>query len=155
VQGIDFVTGFNTPPDAVLIVRAMKELNYNPLMYGGVAGAITMSEFGNLLGKDSNYLIASTPYADLNFPRSKEIAARYNKQYGLITNPGVLGGFGVLPIMRAALEKNPTHDRESFKQAVDKVELKIGEFDFSTTRCDRAMGMRELFGWDLHVLRPP
>ncbi len=132
--GVDFFTGFNTPPDAVLIVRAMKELNYNPLMYGGVAGAITMSEFGTkLLGKDSNYLVASCPYADLDIPRNKEIAARYKKQYGLYTNPGFLMGFGVLPVMRAALENYPTYDRKSFRDAVEKVGLKglkVGEYDF-------------------------
>ena len=41
----------------------------------------------------------------------------------------MLAAFAVMPVLQAALEKNPTYDREKIKQTVDKIEVKTGEYN--------------------------
>jgi len=41
----------------------------------------------------------------------------------------MLAAFAVMPVLQAALEKSPGYDREKFKQAVDKIEVKTGEYN--------------------------
>ena len=91
-----------------------------------------MIEFGPLLGKDSNYFLGATGITDeaKNIPALDKIIPRYKKELNVKTaDPSLAGGFGVVPVLRAALEKSPTYDREAFKNAVDKVEVKAGEYN--------------------------
>jgi branched-chain amino acid transport system substrate-binding protein len=62
--GIDFVVSFSRPQDAIIITRTMKELNFNPLAFGGIASGLTTSEYGKILGKDSNFIIAAANFTE-------------------------------------------------------------------------------------------
>lgn len=126
--GVDLLVCHSRPHDGILITRAMKELSFNPIGYGGMFGTHAVHDFAEALGKDSNYTFASTNFTDLaDIPGMKKITEMYKKQYNVAADTNMLAAFAVLPVLKAALEKSPTYDREKLKQAIDKVEVQIGE----------------------------
>jgi branched-chain amino acid transport system substrate-binding protein len=126
--GVDLVIGHNYAQDSILITRAMKELNFNPMAYSGILGHLAAQDYADTIGKDSNYIMAGTFFVThAKLPRLQEFVTRYNKQ-SKVPAEGLLScGFTVLAILRKALEESPTYDREKLQQAIDKVELKAGE----------------------------
>jgi ABC-type branched-subunit amino acid transport system substrate-binding protein len=128
--GVDLLVCHSRPQDGVLITRTMKELNFNPLGYGGMFGTHAVNDFAEALGKDSNYTLAATNFTDLaDVPGMKKITEMYKKQYNVAADTNMLAAFAVLAALKAALEKNPSYDREKVKQAIDKVEVKTGEYN--------------------------
>jgi branched-chain amino acid transport system substrate-binding protein len=129
--GVDFVVNFSRPQDGIAITRAMKELNFNPIAFGGIVGGLTTSEYGATLGKDSDYVIAATNFTEMAeaVPRLKELSAQWRKKYNVLPDPSFLAGFTVVPIVDATLEKHPTYDREKFRDALEQMSLKVGEFN--------------------------
>lgn len=129
--GVNLLIGHNTPQDGISIIRTMKELNFNPYAWGGIAGFGTTTDIPKILGKLTNYLYASTGVTDVKSPAMDRVMPRYRKDLGYnVPDPSLVGGFAVIPLLRAALEKNPTYDREAFKNAIDKVgTVKVGEYD--------------------------
>ena len=128
--GVDFLVCHNRPQDGVLITRTMKELNFNPLCYGGMFGTHAIYEFAEALGKDSDYTYATTNFTDeATIPGLKKITEMYKKQYNVAADANMLAAFAVMPVLQAALEKSPGYDREKFKQVVDKIEVKTGEYN--------------------------
>src|SRR5439155_18859083 len=76
--GIEVVIGHNKPSDAILITRTMKELNYNPMAYGGILGGHVSTEYVNALGKDADNVLATTSWSpDADVPGLKELAKKY------------------------------------------------------------------------------
>jgi ABC-type branched-subunit amino acid transport system substrate-binding protein len=108
----------------------MKELNFNPLGYGGMFGTHAVNDFGEALGKDSNYTLAATNFTDrAEVPGMKKITDLYRKQFNVVADTNMLAAFAVLAVLKGGLEKTPTYDREKLKQAIDKIEIKTGEYN--------------------------
>jgi len=127
--GVEFLACSSRPQDSVMITRAMKELNFNPFGYGGVVGAHAVSDFGDALGKDSNYVLATTNFTEkANIPGLKDFIERYRKQFSVPPDTASLGGPAVISVLVAALEKSPGYNREKLREAIDKVEIKAGEY---------------------------
>jgi branched-chain amino acid transport system substrate-binding protein len=128
--GVDFLVSHNRPQDGVLITRTMKELDFNPLGYGSPYGAIPISDFGKALGRDSNYALATTNFAEVpGIPRMKEFSKRFLKEYKVPADANMVAGFIVLSVLQAALNISPTYDRDELKKAVDKIHIKTGEYN--------------------------
>ncbi|HUL29366.1 MAG TPA: ABC transporter substrate-binding protein, partial [Thermodesulfobacteriota bacterium] len=155
--GVDFVVSFSRPQDAITITRTMKELNFNPLAFGGIASGLTTSEYGETLGKDSNFVIAAANFTENaeNIPRLKDLITIWRKRYNIYADASFLAGFSVVPLVHATLEKNPTYDREKFKEALDRMTLKVGDYNnlqFEgikwTPNHDNAMGKAFIIQWE-------
>lgn len=128
--GVDLLICHSRPQDGVLITRTMKELNFNPICYGGMFGTHAIYDFAEALGKDSNYTFATTNFTDVaEIPGLKKSTEMYKKQFNVAADANMLAAFAVIPVLQATLEKSPTYDREKFKQAVDKIEVKAGEYN--------------------------
>ncbi len=126
--GVDYLVCSSRPQDAVLITRTMKELNYNPLGYGGIVGAHAVSDYGEALGKDANFVLVTTNFTEnAKIPGLKEFVARYKKQFNAAPDTSSLGGSAVLPVLKAALETKPTYDREELQSAISRVQIKAGD----------------------------
>jgi branched-chain amino acid transport system substrate-binding protein len=126
--GVDFLACHNRPQDGILITRTMKELDFNPLGYGGMLGAHSVYDFPEALGKDSNFVLTTSNFVEAaNIPGLKEISARFKKLYNTSPDTNFIAGFSVLPLLKSVLEANPSYDREKVKQAIDKANLKVGE----------------------------
>jgi branched-chain amino acid transport system substrate-binding protein len=135
--GVDLLVGFHTPHDSILINRTMKELNFNPMAYGGLYGHICSKDYADTLGKDSNHVIAANHFAeDVDLPRLKEFMDRYEKQYNLPAEGLMTYGFVTLATLRAALEKHPTYDRKELQQAIEKVDIGVGPGDYNNIQID-------------------
>ena len=127
--GVDYLVCSSRPQDAVLITRTMKELNYNPLGYGGIVGAHAVSDYGEALGKDSNFVLVTTNFTEnATIPGLKEFVARFKKQFNVSPDTASLGGSAVLPVLKAALETKATYDREELQRAITKVEIRAGDY---------------------------
>lgn len=128
--GVDFLACHSRPQDGVLITRAMKELDFNPFGYGSLYGAHIIYDFGEALGKDSNYVFGTTNFTDVaDVPRLKEFSTKFKNRYKVPADATMLAGFAVLAVLQAALDINPTYDREGLKEAIDKVEIKTGQYN--------------------------
>jgi branched-chain amino acid transport system substrate-binding protein len=126
--GVDLLVGHNLFQDGVLISRTMKELNFNPLAWGGILGQMTTPEFYRTLGKDITYFmgVTNSPGSSKKIPGLEKIIARYKDE----ADPSLIYGFSVVPVVHATLEKYPTYDRIAFKNGLDKIELEFGEYNF-------------------------
>ena len=98
---VDVVIGHNKPSDAILITRTMKELNYNPMAYGGILGGHVSTEYVNALGRDADNVLATTswsPDADIwpqgagqEVPRPLQGAGRLHQRGRLHRDRGAVG----------------------------------------------------------------
>src|SRR5207244_3432889 len=77
--GVEVLIGHNKPSDAILITRTMKELNYNPMAYGGILGGHVSTEYLNALDKDADNVLCTTSWSgDVDIPGLKDLAKKYN-----------------------------------------------------------------------------
>ncbi len=128
--GVDFLACHSRPQDGVMITRTMKELNYNPYGYGSLYGAHIIADFGDTLGRDANHVFGTTNFTSAaNVPGMKELAAKFKKKHKISADATFTAGFAVLSVLQAALEINPTYNREELKKAIEKVDIKAGEYN--------------------------
>ncbi|MBP0440379.1 ABC transporter substrate-binding protein [Tianweitania sediminis] len=126
---IDFPIVISFPQDAVLIVRAMMEQDYNPLGISSVYGAMPNLEFIQALGKAADYIMGQSPFLhDLNVPASQNFVKLFKEKTGRLPDPlaGVsYNGFnGVIAAIRAAEDPN---DRDSVRDALAALDIKVGD----------------------------
>lgn len=160
--GVDFLACHSRPQDGVLITRTMKELDFNPLGYGSMYGAHIIYDYGEALGKDANYVFGTTNFTDAaEIPNLKEFVTDYKKRFNVAADASMLAGFSVLAVLQAALETNPTHDREELKRAIEKVEIKTGVYNNLqidgikwTANHDNALVKTFVVQWENGVMYP-
>jgi len=126
--GVEAFIGHNKPSDAVLITRTMKELNYNPLAYGGILGGHVSTEYVNALGKDADNVLSTTSWsADVAIPGLKELAKKYADRFKEPMDSTGAGGFTAFAVLWDALERARSADRKKLRDAVAATSLKTGE----------------------------
>jgi branched-chain amino acid transport system substrate-binding protein len=126
--GVDVVIGHNKPSDAILITRTMKELNYNPMAYGGVLGGHVSTEYINALGKDADNVLATTSWsADADIPGLKELAKKYQDRFKEPMDSTSAGGFTAIAVLWDSLERAGGADRKKLRDAIAATQLKTGE----------------------------
>jgi branched-chain amino acid transport system substrate-binding protein len=126
--GVDVVIGHNKPSDAILITRTMKELNYNPMAYGGILGGHVSTEYVNALGPDADNVLATTSWsADADIPGLKELAKKYLERFKEPMDSTSAGGFTAFSVVWDSLERAGTADRKQLRDAIAATQLKTGE----------------------------
>ncbi len=125
---VDVVIGHNKPSDAILITRTMKELNYNPMAYGGVLGGHVSTEYVNALGKDADNVLATTSWSnDADIPGLKELAQKYFARFKEHMDSTSAGGFTAFSVIWDALERAGSADRKKVRDAIAATQLKTGQ----------------------------
>jgi len=125
---VDIILGHNKPSDAILITRTLKELNYNPMVYGGMLGGHVSAEYVNALAQDGNYVIATTSWSnDVKIPGMEELAKRFEEKYKAKMDSTAASGFTAMAVLWEALEKGATTDPKKLRDAIANVELKTGD----------------------------
>jgi branched-chain amino acid transport system substrate-binding protein len=125
---VEVVIGHNKPNDAVLITRTMKELNFNPMAYGGILGGHVSSEYVNALGKDADHVLATTSWsADAEIPGLKELARKYQERFKEPMDSTSAGGFTAFAVLWDALERAGSPDRKKLRDAIAATRLKTGD----------------------------
>lgn len=126
--GVEVVVGHNKPNDAILITRTMKELNYNPAAYGGILGGHVSTEYVNALGKDADWVLATTSWsADADIKGLKDLARKYQERFKEPMDSTAAGGFTAMAVFWDALERAGTADRKKLRDAVAATQIKTGD----------------------------
>ncbi len=112
--------------DAVAITRQMRELNFNPKMYGVTVGG-DLPKFYELLGKNAEYVYGATQWEpELPYPGSKEFVEAYKKEFpGADLSYHSAGGYGGCQVLVEAIKRTGSLDGE-------KVRAEILKLDFNT-----------------------
>jgi branched-chain amino acid transport system substrate-binding protein len=125
---VDIVIGHNKPSDAILITRTMKELNYNPMAYGGILGGHVSTEYVNALGKDADSVLATTSWSpDADIPGLKDLAKKYLERFKEHMDSTSAGGFTAFSVFWDALERAGSADRKKLRDAIAATQLKTGD----------------------------
>jgi branched-chain amino acid transport system substrate-binding protein len=122
------VIGHNKPSDAILITRTMKELNYNPMAYGGILGGHVSTEYVNALGADAENVLCTTSWSgDIPVPALKDLAKKYNDRYKEHMDSTSAGGFTAFSVLWDSLERAGAADRKKLRDAIAATSLKTGD----------------------------
>ena len=125
---VEVVVGHNKPSDAILITRTMKELNFNPLAYGGILGGHVSTEYINALDKDADHVLCTTSWSgDLPIPGLKELAQKYQERFKEGLDSTGAGGFTAFAVLFDSLERAGSADRKKLRDAIAATSLKTGE----------------------------
>jgi branched-chain amino acid transport system substrate-binding protein len=125
---VDMVIGHNKPSDAILITRTMKELNYNPMAYGGILGGHVSTEYVNALGADAENVLCTTSWSgDIPVPALKDLAKKYNDRYKEHMDSTSAGGFTAFSVLWDSLERAGAADRKKLRDAIAATSLKTGD----------------------------
>jgi branched-chain amino acid transport system substrate-binding protein len=126
--GVEVLIGHNKPSDAVLITRTQKELNFNPAAYGGILGGHVSTEYVNALGKDADYVLATTSWSgDADIKGLKELAKKYEDRFKEPVDSTAAGGFTAFAVLWDALERAGSGDRKKLRDAIAATQMKAGD----------------------------
>jgi branched-chain amino acid transport system substrate-binding protein len=126
--GVEVLIGHNKPSDAILITRTQKELNFNPLAYGGILGGHVSTEYVNALGKDADQVLATTSWSgDADIKGLKELAKKYQDRFKEPVDSTAAGGFTAFAVLWDALERAASADRKKLRDAIAATQLKAGD----------------------------
>jgi branched-chain amino acid transport system substrate-binding protein len=109
--------------DAVLITKTMRELDVNIPMIGTSAGHIDPAYITNL-GKYANFTFTVGEWnPDLKAPGVAEISARFEKKFGVPMNGHAAETYMSTMVLRDALERAGTTDREKLRAAIAEAKI--------------------------------
>ena len=109
--------------DAVLITKTMRELDVNIPMIGTSAGHIDPAYVSNL-GKYADYTFTVGEWAtDLKAAGVAEIAARFEKKFGIAMNGHAAETYMSTMALRDALERAGSADREKLRAALAETKI--------------------------------
>ena len=126
--GVEFLFGHNRPADAILITRTMKELDFNPIAYGGLIGGHESVEYINTLKEDAeNVLVATAWSSALRIPGLEEWMKEYEARFKVAADAYFAAGLSVVSVFWDALERLERLDRVAFRDAIAATSLNTGD----------------------------
>ncbi len=123
--GADAVFSVPTPPQSIVIVKQMKELNYAPKMTLFIRGP-DLSTYGDAMGKDANYIVSDGNWDEtMRYPGNDRVVKDYRAKNPAVTSIGIPVGcaYGAMQILVKAIETAGTLDREKLRSTIGKVEM--------------------------------
>jgi branched-chain amino acid transport system substrate-binding protein len=127
--GVEFVFQTANPADAILITRAYKEMDFNPLGYMGTIGGHYVMDYIEALGKDADYTLCSNWFtSDLKVPLIKELMARYKQKYGIEFDATDATVCCAISVLVDALERAGKDDPAKVRDAIKATDLEVGKY---------------------------
>lgn len=127
-DGIDFPIVFSYPQDAILLMRAMREQDYNPLAVSGLFGGFSNLEFAQVLKKDAEYVMGWAPFLhDLKVPGNHEFVEGFRAATGKL--PDTIAGLsfnGLQGVFAALRSASDATDRESVHKSLTALDVSVG-----------------------------
>lgn len=109
--------------DAVLITKTMKELDVNIPIIGTSAGHIDPAYIENL-GEDADMTFTVGEWnTDLSKPGVEEISKRFQEKFGVPMNGHAAETYMATMVLRDALERAGSTDRDAVRDALAKTEI--------------------------------
>ena len=123
--GADAVFSVPIPPQSIVIVKQMKELNYAPKVTLFIRGP-DLSTYWEAMGKDANYVISDGNWDEtMKFPGNDRVVKDYRAKDPRIASIGIPVGcaYGAIQILAKGIETAGSLDREKIRSAIGKVEM--------------------------------
>jgi len=116
-------------PESLTIMKAAKELDYNPKLFCFTVGPTT-PDFVTTLKQSADYVVASSQWTDAEkwqgadvFGTPKKFADLYQKEYGSAPDYHAADGASVGVAMQAAIEKANSVDSQAVRDALAKLDI--------------------------------
>jgi len=118
--GAEAVFSVPTPPQSILIVKQIKELNYAPKVTLFIRGP-DLSTYWDAMGKDANYIISDGNWHEsMPYPGNDRVVKDYMAKYPDVKTIGIPVGcaYASIQILANAIERAGTLDREKIREAI-------------------------------------
>lgn len=121
--GAEVVLSSPVTPDAMLMMRQMKELDYNPKAIVLIRGANDLS-WGKAMGPMGDYVILTGFWHNrVKFPGVDKLNAAYQAKFGRPTDIEVGSAYASIQILAAAIEKAGTLDPTKIRDAIAATDM--------------------------------
>lgn len=124
----DVIVSANYTSDAILIAKTMKELNVNPIAFIAIGGGMQDPAFISSLGKDStDFSVMSASGDDITIPSARKVGRQYEKRFNMGMSPVAALSYTTVYVLKDALERAGSTDREKLREALTQTNIGIGE----------------------------
>lgn len=114
----DVVLASPVTPDAMLMIRQMKELDYNPKSVVLIRAADDLS-WGKAMGAAGDYvLLTGVWHHAVRFPGVEKLNAEHKAKFGRPADPNTGPAYASIQILAAAIEKAGTLDTTKIRDAI-------------------------------------
>jgi len=121
--GAEVIFSAPVPPDAITMLKQMKELDYNPKAIMMIR-ACDDPAWVKMTGPMGDYVIGCPDWhPGLKYPGVKELNAEYKAKFGTETHIVVGNAYASIQIATAAIEKAGTLDRTKIRDAIAGIDL--------------------------------
>lgn len=146
-SGAEVIFAFNTPPDAITMLKQMAQLGYKPK--ANIMLRASDDPSWGKLGPMGDYTIGSPDWHPaLNYPGVKELNAAVKAKTGQPTNPTVGPVYASIKVAAAAIEKAGSLDRTAIRDALAKTDMQtvLGHIKFGPKN-ERINAVRPVVQW--------
>ena len=128
VKKPDVIVSANYTSDAILIAKTMKELNVNPIAFIAIGGGMQDPAFISSLGNDSHdFSVMSASGDDITVPSARKVGRQYKKRFNMGMSPVAALSYTTVYVLKDALERAGSTDREKLREALSQTNIGIGE----------------------------
>ena len=124
----DVIVSANYTSDAILIAKTMKELNVNPMAFIAIGGGMQDPAFISALGDDAtDFSVMSASGDDVTVPGVAEINQQFKRRFGISMDPVAALSYTTVYVLKDALERAGSTDREKVREAQTKTNIGVGQ----------------------------
>lgn len=128
VKKPDVIVSANYTSDAILIAKTMKDLNVNPMAFIAIGGGMQDPAFISSLGKDAtDFSVMSASGDDITVPSARKVGRQYKKRFNMGMSPVAALSYTTVYVLKDALERAGSIDREKLREALTQTNIGIGE----------------------------
>jgi branched-chain amino acid transport system substrate-binding protein len=119
----DVLVGGSYLPDALLLTRQSKDLDYNPKLLAFSVGA-AMPDFGESLGKDADYVFGPSMWEpELNTPGNQEFVRAYTEAFNREPDYHSAAGYSACQVLEAAVTAVGALDNQRIRDWLSSAEM--------------------------------
>lgn len=114
-----------TPPQSMVIVRQMKELNYAPKVTTLIRGP-DLTTYGKSMGKDANYIISDGNWDEIMlYAGNKKLVDEYKARNPGVESIGLPVGpaYASVQVLASAIERAGSLDRQKIRDAIAATDM--------------------------------
>lgn len=123
--GVDAIFSVPVPPQSIVMVKQMKELNYSPKVTCFIRGP-DLGTYWDAMGKDANFVLSDGNWDEsMRYPGNDRVVKDYRTQYPDIKSIGIPVGsaYAAIQILAKAIETAGTLDREKLRNTIGKIDM--------------------------------
>ena len=120
--------------DAILIIRTMREINFDVMGVYITGGGFGDNQLIESLGKDSEYVLGSEHWAP---NKHAELNQKYKQRYGVLFDGNSVKYYTGIYVLKDALERAKSTDHQALRAALAATHLKNHVLPFDVIQFDQ------------------